>query len=212
MPWLLIPLLVATSLVLSWFVLRHWAGGGPCPVWLSWFFANRWADSYSGVQTIIERASARSGMRILDAGCGPGRLTIPLARLVGPSGEVVALDMQEGMLARVRAHAARLGLTNVRTLQAPLEQGSKTSELQSGGFDRVLLVTVLGEVPDRDAALAGLHAALKPGGILSITELIIDPDYVPHRTVTRLAQRAGFQQDRRFGNLLMFTANFKKPE
>lgn len=48
-------------------------------------------------------------MRVLDAGCGPGRLTIPLARQVGPTGEVVALDVQQGMLKRVRKNAARGG-------------------------------------------------------------------------------------------------------
>ena len=210
--WVLVPLLVGASLVASWFVLRHWPFGGAFPVWLSWVFDNRFADSYSGVQTIIDRASVTSGMRVLDAGCGPGRLTIPLARRVEVSGEVVALDVQEGMLARVRARAAKLGLTNVRTLRTPLEECSNVPELQTAAFDRALLVTVLGEVPDREAALAGLHTALKPGGILSITEFIIDPDYVPHRMVVALAQRSGFERDRIFGNALMFTANFRKPE
>lgn len=212
MLWLLIPLLVAASLVLSWLVLRNWPERGACPVWLSWFLDNRFADSYSGAETIIERASVSGGMRVLDAGCGPGRLTIPLARRVGPHGEVVALDVQEGMLTRVRDRAAQLGLTNVRTVRAALEQYSTTREPGDAGFDRAVLVTVLGEVPDREAALRGLYSALKPGGILSITELILDPDYVRRPTVGELAGRCGFQSDRAFGNPLMFTVNFRKPE
>ena len=207
----LIPLAVATALVISWFGLRHFAGPGPFPVWLASFFDNPVADSWSGVHTIINRAGISSGMRVIDAGCGPGRLTIPLALRVGPRGEVVALDVQEGMLSRVRERATEAGLTNVRTVTSPLEKCSHIAELQGASFDRVLLVTVLGEIRDRDAALRGLYGALKPSGVLSVTELLLDPDYVPQGTVQRLAHRSGFQTDGYFGNPLMFTANFKKP-
>lgn len=190
----LIPLAVATALVISWFGLRHFAGPGPLPVWLAWFFDNPVADSWSGVHTIINRAGISSGMRVIDAGCGPGRLTIPLALRVGPRGEVVALDVQEGMLSRVQERATEAGLSNIRTVAVALEDCSSIAALQGATFDRVFLVTVLGEVPDRDAALSGLCSALKPGGILSVTELILDPDYVPLRTVQRLAHRRAFRR------------------
>ena len=110
------------------------------------------------------------GMRVLDAGCGPGRLTIPLARAVGPAGEIVALDGQPGMLAKLEERLKAGGITNVRPLRAGLGEGA----LQEGGFDRIVLAMVLGEVRDRASAVRELHAALGPGGILSVTEIFGD--------------------------------------
>ncbi len=77
--------------------------------------------------------------------------------------------------------------------------------------DRALLVTVLGEIPDREAALSQIFQALKPGGILSVTEIIFDPHYQSRSTVLRLASAAGFQEKAFFGNRIAFTLNFEKP-
>lgn len=208
---LLWPLSIAASLALAWFVVRRLGGGRPYPVALRGLLDNPIVDRISGVELVIDRASVSTGLRVLDAGCGPGRLTIPLARRVAPAGEVVALDVQSRMLERVQERAARLKLSNVRTLCLPLEDLSARSDVREPGFDRAMLVTVLGEVPNPERALAALHAVLKPGGILSVTETVIDPDYVPRQTVEHLARRAGFALERVFGNALAFTMNFRKP-
>ena len=84
-------------------------------------FDNRLAGRLSGAAALIERAGVREGMPVLDAGCGPGRLTIPLARRVGAAGQVVAPDIQQGRLARVAANAARDRLTNIRPVRGGLE-------------------------------------------------------------------------------------------
>lgn len=206
--------LTAAVLVVAWVVLRIWGSrksDRAFPVWLAWIFDNRIAESYSGLQIILDRAGIASGMRVVDAGCGPGRLTIPIARRVAPSGEVVALDRQQGMLARLRKRADRVGVRNLTTVQVSLDDYSRMLEIGRHRFDRALLVTVLGEVPNRKRLMAGLFQALKPGGVLSVTELLVDPDYVPRNLVTLLAQEAGFLQDAAFGNFLMFTVNFKRP-
>lgn len=67
-------------------------------------------------------------------------------------------------------------------------------KLTHNRFDRVLLVTVLGEIPDREAALGENLAALKPGGILSVTEIIFDPHFQRLSTVNRLANAVGFEE------------------
>ena len=100
-------------------------------------------------------------MRVLDAGCGPGRLTIPVARVVEPTGEIVALDSQRAMLEKLEHRLGAESITNVRTLEAGLGEGALRGKL-----DRVVLAFVLGEVRDREAAGRELYAALKPGGIL----------------------------------------------
>jgi ubiquinone/menaquinone biosynthesis C-methylase UbiE len=90
---------------------------------------------------IIQRLDLQPGMAVLDVGCGPGRLTIPIARQVGQQGEVVAMDIQAGMLQRAREKARAANLTNIRFLQA----GAGDGQLGRNQFDRSLLVTVLGE-------------------------------------------------------------------
>jgi SAM-dependent methyltransferase len=83
--------------------------------------------------------------------------------------------------------------------------------LPADRFDRGVLVTVLGEIPDRDAALAELFGALKPGGILAIVELIFDPHFQSRRTVTGLAFAAGFRERAFFGHRWAYVIHFEKP-
>jgi ubiquinone/menaquinone biosynthesis C-methylase UbiE len=68
----------------------------------------------------------------------------------------------------------------------------------------VFLCTTLDEIPDREAALRQSFAALKPGGLLSITEIFPDPHYQ--------SKRAGFELQTIEGGWVIFTANFLKPE
>ncbi|MBM9535860.1 class I SAM-dependent methyltransferase [Desulfobulbus alkaliphilus] len=147
-------------------------------------------------------------MVILDAGCGPGRLTVPLARSVGPSGRVAALDIQPGMLARAKNRTENAGLNNVDFLAAGLGEG----KLPAQHFDRAVLVTVLGEIPNRASVLAELFAVLKPGGILAIVEVIFDPHFQSRGTVSDLAMAAGFRERAFFGHRLAYVLHFEKPE
>jgi len=75
-------------------------------------------------------------------------------------------------------------------------------------FDRAVLVTVLGEIPDREAALREIFDALKPGGMLSVTEVIFDPHFQPRPTVARLARSVGFREQ---AYRVAFTLNLEKP-
>lgn len=179
----------------------------PCPVWLRWlveldnpfFRTNR-----AGV--IVGHLGLQPGMSILDAGCGPGRLTIPIAQCVGEGGEVVAMDIQSGMLDRVQERARAANLTNIRLLHAGIGEG----RLGRNRFDRALLVTVLGEIPDREAAVKEIFDALKPGGILSVTEIIFDPHFQRRSAVARLAGNTGLRKKAIYGSRIAYTMNFEK--
>jgi SAM-dependent methyltransferase len=180
----------------------------PCPVWLRWLVEldNPFTKT-NRAAVIVERLELEPGMAVLDAGCGPGRLAIPIARQVGPQGEVVAMDIQAGMLERAREKAAAANLANIRFLEGGLGEG----KLGRNRFDRSVLVTVLGEIPDRQAALGEIFDALKPGGILSVTELIFDPHFQSRSTVERLARSVGFRERAFHGSRIAFTLSLQKP-
>jgi ubiquinone/menaquinone biosynthesis C-methylase UbiE len=120
---------------------------------------------------------------------------------------VLALDIQPGMIARAQARAGKAGLSNIDYLVAPLGQG----RLPATRFDRALLVTVLGEIPDKLAALSEIRSSLKPGGFVSITEVLPDPHYQSPRSIAALADLAGLRFRNKFGNALIFTVNLERP-
>jgi ubiquinone/menaquinone biosynthesis C-methylase UbiE len=191
----------------GWLLWRRQKANLPCPANLSFLLENPLMDRFAGAETLLDRAGVAPGMRVLDAGCGPGRVTLPAARRVGPTGEVVGLDIQEAMLQRVRQKLDAQGVTNVRLLRAGLGE----NQTEPASFDRAFLVTVLGEIPDKVAALREIYRALKPGGILSVTELLPDPDFQTPATVRRLADKTGFVEQKIMGGFPAFTMNLVKP-
>jgi len=181
----------------------------PCPPWLAWLVEldNPYAKNYNA-SSIIQGLDLKPGIRVLDAGCGPGRVTIPLARAIGTQGEVVAIDIQPRMLHRAREKAQAAGLTNIQFQELAIEGG----KLGNAQYDRVLLVTVLGEIPDRESAFQEIHRALKPGGILSVTEIMFDPHYQSRGAILQLASSAGFREKAFFGNRFAFTLHLEKSQ
>jgi ubiquinone/menaquinone biosynthesis C-methylase UbiE len=188
-------------------LIRRWYPRMPCPSSLSFLLENPFMNRVAGAQLLLDRADVAPGMRVLDVGCGPGRITLPVALRVGANGEVVALDIQPAMLQRVQKKMEAQGVTNVRLLHAGAGEGK--TELEA--FDRAFLVTVLGEIPDKTAALCEIFNALKPGGILSITEVFPDPDMQTPGAIRRLAQEVGFEADGKMGSFPAFTMNLVKP-
>ena len=181
----------------------------PCPAWLGWMVEmDNPFTKVNRARVIVGLLELDSGMKVLDAGCGPGRLTLPLAEAVGPQGEVMALDIQAGMLKRVREKVETAHLQNVQYLNAGLGEG----KLPPTYFDRAVLVTVLGEIPDQETALKEIYIALKPNGILSVTEVIFDPHFHRRETVLHTAQAVGFKEKNFFGKPLAYTMHLEKTE
>jgi ubiquinone/menaquinone biosynthesis C-methylase UbiE len=190
--------------LLAWLAARF-GHSTPCPASLGWLVNNSIRRRYT--RPALERVGIRPGERVLELGPGPGLFTVDAARRVGSNGRLVAVDIQPEMIARVRRRVEEAGLTNVETHVA----SAYDLPLEDGSVDRAFLITVLPEIPDQARALIELRRVLKPGGVLSITEDFMDPDYPLPRTTTRWAETAGFQPAERHGNWWLYTLNFQRP-
>ena len=193
--------------------LAAWFGGRalsrhrafPCPACLSWLVDNPVARRRA--RAVLALLKLAPGMSVLDAGCGPGRLAVPIAAAVAPGGRVLAVDMQARMLERAKAKAAAARVGNIDFLQAGLGEG----KVPAGRFDRALLSWVLGEILDRPAALREVFAALKPGGFLLVSEVMADPHYQPLARVKALAGGCGFRPGAYHGSRFQYSLVLEKP-
>ncbi len=153
----------------------------------------------------IEQIGVKEGMRVLELGPGSGFLTAEASRRVS-SGKLYCLDIEPVLIARLKGKIEREGLENV----ALLVGDGAALPLKEDSLDLAFLVGVLGEIPDKDAALNELYRVLRPGGVLSIWEILIDPDYSLRRTTISRAAKAGFEPFQQFGNFFVYVVNFGK--
>jgi ubiquinone/menaquinone biosynthesis C-methylase UbiE len=110
----------------------------------------------------LEEAGVQPGMTVLDFGCGPGRYTLPAARMVGSKGTIYAVDVHPLALKAVEKKAKKEGLNNVQLIHSDCATG-----LASQSVDVVLLYDALHDVADKEAVLTELYRVLKPIGRIS---------------------------------------------
>lgn len=154
---------------------------------------------------LIQRLKLQENHTVLEVGPGPGYFSVQVAKTL-KTGKLVLLDIQKEMLAIAKKRLARRNLENIEYV---LTDGESLA-LESNSFDRIFLVTVLGEVENRDAYFREFHRILKPDGILSISELAGDPDKLRIDDVQAIASAHGFALEQIFGKERNFTINFKK--
>jgi SAM-dependent methyltransferase len=187
-------------------LMARWGKKVPCPASISWMVDNPIRRRYT--RPVLDRVGVHLGETVLEVGPGPGTFTVEAARRVGPEGKLIVVDIQPAMIARVEQRVQEAGLTNV-------EMHISTAydlPVPDDSIDRAFLITVLPEIPHQYLALDELRRVLKPGGLLSITEEFMDPDYAfPFETV-QLVEAMGFTRERFYGNFWMYTLNFGKNE
>jgi SAM-dependent methyltransferase len=144
------------------------------------------------------------GERVLEIGPGTGYYTLELAESVGPEGTVEIFDIQQEMLDHTLRRAAERGLANLTATRGD----AVALPYEDSSFDAVVLITVLGEIPDGDAALREISRVLRRGGRLVVGELFGDPHYTAFGTLRRRCEQAGLSFDSRSGAWPGYFARF----
>lgn len=140
-----------------------------CPWWIGYVLVSPLRRAFQDPAQILA-PYVRAGMTALEPGPGMGFFTLDLARLVGPTGRVVAVDMQSRMLDALRRRAAKAGLAE-RVATRLAQPGSLGVGDLAGQVDFVLAFAVVHELPSAPIFFAEAAESLRPGGALLLAEL-----------------------------------------
>ena len=161
-----------------------------CPVWLASVLESPLRRLLHKPEEMLA-GLLKEGQTALDLGCGPGYFTLGMARLVGESGKVIAVDLQPEMLARVGARAGRAGLQG----QIELHQSSFDSIglPETGKIDFAMSFWMVHEVGDQMAFLKQVADLLRPGGRFLLVEPVLHIGGAAFQKTVAAAQQAGLR-------------------
>ena len=136
-----------------------------CPVEMSGSLDNKFRRLFQNPKKIL-RPYIKEGMTVLEIGCGPGFFTIDLAQMVGESGRIIAADLQEGMLQKIREKIQGTELEE----RIILHKCEKNKIGVSEHIDFILLFYVVHEIPKKEDFFNQIETILKPNGLVLIVE------------------------------------------
>lgn len=126
-------------------------------------------ESFAGTGNPFSLGELRPGEKVVDVGCGAGIDSLIAAKMVGPEGRVVGVDMSPDMLEKARRAAKETGRENVEFRHGYGEE----LPVEEGWADVVISNGVLNLMPDKSAALEEMHRVLKPHGRLQIGDILV---------------------------------------
>ncbi len=145
-----------------------------------WFY--KLTDLIGNPRRRLEKMPIKEGMAVLDYGCGPGRYTLPAARLVGPQGKVFAVDIQPLAISTVKEKAARVSLTNIEAILVD----SYNTGIEDSSIDLALFLDTLHQIGDRNALFLEIHRVLKQDGVL-----FMDPGHMKLARAKAIVEASG---------------------
>jgi 2-polyprenyl-3-methyl-5-hydroxy-6-metoxy-1,4-benzoquinol methylase len=162
-----------------------------CPWWLGYFLASPLRRLIQDPEEIVS-PYVKEGMRALDIGCGMGFFSLPLARLVGPAGRIVCIDLQEKMIKGLHRRALKAGLSN-RIDARICRQDSLNIADVAGKIDFALAFALVHEVPDKERLFSEIYKAMKQNGNLLLAEPKGHVSGRDFEKTVAIAQDAGFK-------------------
>ncbi len=111
----------------------------------------------------------RGGMTVLEPGPGMGFFTLPMARMTGPAGRIIAVDIQERMLEGLRRRARKAGVQERIEARLAQPESMGTDDL-AGKVNFVLAFAVVHELPSAEGFFREAYAAMKRGAVLLLAE------------------------------------------
>lgn len=161
--------------------------GRVCPVAMAGSLDNRLRRWFQNPHKILH-PFLREGMTALDIGCGPGFFAIPMAQLVGESGRVIAVDLQKGMLDRVRRKIAGSTLEQRIVLHKCETDRIGISE----AVDFALLFYVIHEIPEKEKFFNEMSNIMKQTGQILVVEPLFHVSKASFQRTLGKAEAAGF--------------------
>lgn len=159
-----------------------------CPWWLCFTFDNALRRVLQNPQKILS-GLVEQGQTVYDIGCGMGYFSIPLAQLVGNSGSVICIDLQEQMLEAARRRAGRAGVSGI----IKYHRCTPESLGLSVQADFALTFWMVHEVPDKHRFFREIKKALKPQGQLLLVEPRLHVTRQAFNATVSIALAEGFQ-------------------
>ena len=162
-----------------------------CPWWMGYFLISPFRRVRQNPATIV-RPYVREGQIVLEPGPGMGFFTLELARLVGPRGRVVAVDIQSRMLEKLKRRATKSGLAERIETRLALADSLAIGDL-AGCVDFTLAFALVHELPDALKFFQEIAAAGKPESLVLLAEPKGHVKETDFQLELRLAKQAGFE-------------------
>lgn len=162
-----------------------------CPWWLGYLLANPLRRLLQDPEAIV-RPYVSEGMMVLDVGCGMGFFSLPLAKLVGETGKVVCVDLQDKMIKGLMKRAKKTGLSDRIDARICVQNSLKVSDI-IGEIDIALVFALVHEVPDKERLFSEIYTAMKQTGKLLVAEPKGHVSKLDFEKTISIAQSAGFE-------------------
>ena len=134
---------------------------------------------------LLANLGVKPGMTICDMGCGNGFYALQLAKMVGPDGRILAVDIQPEMLKLLKDRAAKKQITNVE----PILSEAHDPKLPEGKIDLILLVDVYHEFSHPEQMLAAMRRSLSPTGLIALLEYRAEDPKVPIKPLHKMTKK-----------------------